>query len=1535
MFPIKKTSKYIGIALASPILLFLLLAVLLYIPPVQDFVVGKATKYASEQTGLNIHIGKLRLGFPLDLVVKEASAVQKKDTMLDVQELRLGVQFMPLLKSRVEVDKIELTEGKVNTLDLIKSTRVKGNVGHLYLRAHGVDMKSETAMVNMALLENSKLDIAMRDSVPEDTTKSKPVNWILQVRKLDIKNTSVTYHTPGDTMSVAAQLDKTNVEDAHIDLKNKAYTAGKFNLLASLIQYDQNYELPVKGLDYNHLELSKVQVDLDSFAYKKSILDLRINTCTMNEKSGLMLSSLTGKMQLDSTSIHMPDFELKTPDSDIRAKVDMDFNAFDGKNHGKLYLDLMAEVGKQDLMFFLGSMPTAFVKAYPNRPIVVRGVIDGNMNRMNFSALQIKLESAFTLLLKGRMQNLTDFKNFAANLDLNLQTQNINFVKTLLNNNLSRSLNIPYGLGVVGKATINRKLYTGNLKLKVPHGNATVVGMFDASSMRYRVDAVANSVQIHDFLPKDSLYALTGKIHAQGQGTDILSKKSHSIIETDIRQFRYGHYDLSKTYLHAKLNNGHAIVKFNSNNPMLDCDADIDALLNHKLVNATFSLDLRRADLYRLHLTDKPFSATMCLHMDGSTNLRDRYRVLGDISDIHIITDKKVYSPKEISLDVNTTPDTTYAHIESGSLLIDANAPSSYKKVLLSAKRFTNKLLSQIKTREINESALKSYAPDVRLTINSRDDNPLYNYLSAMGYTFHDFQMNLNASPKEGLNGTAHLFGLNADSVRIDTIKLNIAQDTIDGLRVAAEIQNNKKNPQFTFDVKLNAYLNKTDTGINLAYFDDTGAEGIRFGAVADLEKEGIKLHFQPERPIIAYRNFTLNKDNFVFIGNDKRIEANIDLLADDSTGIKVYSTPNDEALQDVTVGVNHFNIGELSSVLPYLPRMGGFLHGDFHLVQTEKQLTVSADVNVKNMTYEHCPLGDISMQAVYLPQEDGSHYMDAQISQNEQEIATIAGTYRKENTGIIDAMLNLEHCPMNIANGFMPEHTASFTGFADGKFSVKGSTDRPVVNGFLYPDSVHVLSDVYGLNLRLDDHDSLRVANSSLQLNNFNIYSIGKNPLILNGGINFADFSNIRFNMRMRANDFTLVKAERSQKSLVYGTVNVNFGALMTGTADNIVIKGGMTVLGNSNFTYVLKDSPLTVEDRLSGLVTFVDFSDTTAVKKEKVSVSGVDLMLALNVEEAAQINCDLSSDRQSYVNLEGGGTLTLRSTPQGNMTLTGRYTVNSGNMKYTLPVVPLKDFTVKSGSYIEFTGDASNPILNIAATEQMKASVTEENSSRSVTFNVGVSITRTLKNMGLVFTLDAPDDLATQNELAAMSLEERGKLAVTMLATGMYLGEGGSGKMNATNALNAFLQSEISNIAGNALKTIDLSVGMESGSSSDGNTHTDYSFKFAKRFWGNRVSIIIGGKVSTDNSDNSDNSGQTFIDNVSLEYRLDKGATRYVRLFYDSNKQDILEGRLTETGGGLVLRKKIDKLSELFIFRDKKKQLMPVEPPKTGGVK
>lgn len=138
-----------------------------------------------------------------------------------------------------------------------------------------------------------------------------------------------------------------------------------------------------------------------------------------------------------------------------------------------------------------------------------------------------------------------------------------------------------------------------------------------------------------------------------------------------------------------------------------------------------------------------------------------------------------------------------------------------------------------------------------------------------------------------------------------------------------------------------------------------------------------------------------------------------------------------------------------------------------------------------------------------------------------------------------------------------------------------------------------------------------------------------------------------------------------------------------------------------------------------------------------------------------------------------------------------------------------------------------------------------------RTVPFDVGVRITQPLNNMGLTFIIEATEDLTVQNQLATMSADQRSKTAVAMLATGMYvtddmLTSGGSG-FKASNALNAFLQSEIQNIAGSALKTIDLSIGMENNTSAAGTETTDYSFQFAKRFWNNRISVIIGGKVST----------------------------------------------------------------------------------------
>ena len=315
------------------------------------------------------------------------------------------------------------------------------------------------------------------------------------------------------------------------------------------------------------------------------------------------------------------------------------------------------------------------------------------------------------------------------------------------------------------------------------------------------------------------------------------------------------------------------------------------------------------------------------------------------------------------------------------------------------------------------------------------------------------------------------------------------------------------------------------------------------------------------------------------------------------------------------------------------------------------------------------------------------------------------------------------------------------------------------------------------------------------------------------------------------------------------------------------------------------------------------------------------MDVWMEIIVNKGARFRCYLTPNGDSYVDATGEGNLTFRMPPQGEMRMTGRITIDEGKMNYELPVIPLRTFNFAGGSSIDFTGNVMNPTLNITATERVKTIVTEDDRQRAVTFDAGVKISRTVEDMGLEFIIDAPEDLEIKNQLTAMSKEERGKAAVALLATGMYITDDNlaTGGLKASNALNAFLQSQIQDIAGKALSTIDLSFGMESGVNAAGETTTDYSYQFSKRFLNDRVRIVIGGKVSS--SADATEATQSFIDNIAIEYRLDAANNRYVRLFYDRNSYDALEGTLMKTGAGFVMRRKADRFSDLFLIRRKKK--------------
>ena len=105
----------------------------------------------------------------------------------------------------------------------------------------------------------------------------------------------------------------------------------------------------------------------------------------------------------------------------------------------------------------------------------------------------------------------------------------------------------------------------------------------------------------------------------------------------------------------------------------------------------------------------------------------------------------------------------------------------------------------------------------------------------------------------------------------------------------------------------------------------------------------------------------------------------------------------------------------------------------------------------------------------------------------------------------------------------------------------------------------------------------------------------------------------------------------------MVYGKMYVDFDATLRGPIDALMMRGNMNILGKTDFTYVMKDSPLTVNDRLGDMVTFVNFNDTTEVANETiqpVSINGMDIAMTMHIDQAVQAHVDITPDgSQLYV--------------------------------------------------------------------------------------------------------------------------------------------------------------------------------------------------------------------------------------------------------------------------------------------------------------
>lgn len=1499
----RKWIKWVSWILLTPILLFVVLMVLLYVPPVQNFLRKQATSYASEATGMQINVGRIDLRFPLNLLVRDVEVIQVPDTLLTLGSLNVHVQAMPLFKGKIEVDDITLQQVTVNSADLIEGMKIRGVLGRFFLESHGVDLTDETAVINHVELSDTHIGLVLNDTATTEKTDtaSVPINWKVDLHALSLKNVSFSMQLPADTMRMAARVSEASIKDVSADLKHQFYGLRSFLLTGTSVNYDTGNTQPVEGFDPSHIALRDIRIGIDSVLYWGRNMNAVIREFSMNERSGLSVTSLTGRVFADSTVIRIPDFRLLTPHSEMNLTAQTYWELVNIPTTGRLTARFNALIGKQDVMLFAGGLPEAFKEAYPFRPLVVQAGTEGNLKSMQISRFKVNLPGAFSLEGGGELYNLTDSTTRSAALDLKMQTGNLNFLTALGGMTPGAPLVIPDSMLLDARLGMEGSKYDARLLLKEGEGRLGLTAALNSTTEAYTADLHIEDLQINHFLPKDSIYEFSASLAAHGRGFDFTSYKTAAALKATIDKLHYGDYKISGIGLTGTVKNAVANAQLTSDNPLLKMTADAEYHLAHHYPDGKVGLNVTGID------TEKLFGVSL---------------------------GKNSGKPLDLQLTGEVRKERVFTHLTAGDLKLNLSARAGLELLIRQSTHFADVLTKQLEAKELNHAELRKALPTAVFSFSAGQDNPMAWYLATQNISYHDASAKLGCAPDWGINGKVALHTLKIDTLQLDTIFFTLKQDT-SRINLRGGVINGPKNPQISFTSILTGEIRDKDAELVAQYINDKGKTGLLFGVNAKplyggLGKgNGLALTLVPEEPVIAFHKFRFEEHhNWIYLHKNMRVYANVDMQDNEGMGIRMQSLPSDTvSLQNMDVELRRIRLEEVFSILPYMPQITGLLSAEAHYIQTEKSLELSAEASIDELTYERQRIGDVALGATWLPGEKGKQYVNTYLTHEGTEIMVADGALYPAVSGKDSIVVNstLEHFPLSIANVFVPDQMVTLSGDMDGDLHITGYTDSPLINGGLSLDSVSVYARQADARFIFDNRP-IQVQNNRIVFDKFAIYTTSQNPFSIDGYVNFRDMGRPMANLKLFAENYTLLNAKRTKESMVYGKVFVDLDATVRGPLDGLMMRGNVNLLGNTDVTYVLTDSPLTVQDRLSDLVTFTSFADTTSLNKEEestLSLGGLDMIMTIHIDPAVRLKADLSADRSSRVELEGGGDLSLQYTPQGDLTLTGRYTLSGGMMKYALPVIPLKEFQIQNGSYVDWTGNLMDPMLNFKATERVRASVTQEDgTSRMVNFDISIVVKNRLDNLSLAFEIDAPDDASVQNQLAGMGPDERSKQAVAMLATGIYLADSGGGSgmnLNMGAALNSVLASQINALTGN-MKNASLSFGVEDHDDSDaGGKRTDYSFRYSQRFFNDRFQIVLGGKVST--GANATNDVESFIDNISLEYRLDQSGTRYIRLFHNKNYESVFEGEITETGVGLVLRKKMDRLSELFIFKKKKK--------------
>ncbi len=1549
---------------------------LLYIPIIQKGVKKLAVYYVNNSTSMTMSVERILLKFPLNLDVKRTLVLdENQDTMLYVGNTFVDVKFMPLFALKADIQNVSLNDVVYKMVSEDSSMVLNARVNNFKIKNSDVLLnKSEVNLRNVALNGgniNMFLDMSRQKNTEEDSTQTVP--WLINLDKVKMNNLAFDMQMMPLIKNLTTKVGSASINRCAVDLgkckvdikyfgiddcdvnyvypiPNEIYAeeenvdtvvvnasgdsvlwtinAEALRLNDSHVVYAMDGAVPVEGLDLNYLEIQDINIAVDSLYNRGTDLKLMLKQLTARERCGVFVTSGQGSFAIDDKTMKAEKVKLETMQSklclDAVVGADLAVNT-----KSPIKVDMSAKIGLGEIGYMYPSWQTTLSHISRYNPLELNLNLNGSAEYLELKKALMSIHGLAGIEAKGHVEHITDVKQLAARINLAGDMQNLNFAKPIMLSDTSMYEQIDFPkMRLNGMVDYAPNTAEAKLDLRLSDGDMVFKGDWNGRLESYNVSMCMDSFPIQSIFPMTQFKDVSARANIKGAGYDPYKAKTKidAVISIDDITFDDKTYrDINAT---AHLAEKQADVNFNSKN--IDCDINVKMSCALDEKNYEFAIDgvVNNVDLKALNLSRTVSRGKGRLTAYGTANIVDNiYDIDMNLRDFKWALPNVIYSTSGLNASFASSKDNMMFSAQENELFIDFNASCGLDTLLSDVTKCQEILVHEMNAKYFDMDTLQAVMPQFACDMKVGKNNLLQQILKGYDVKMDEMALNIINDTTIYMNG--QILGIETGETALDTIKLYATQKN-KYISYNLHVGNRPGTNDEFAQVTLRGGIRGNAVGGLLEQQNIKGEQGFQLGLNAFLSDTVVNVKVFPKEPIIGYRKWKVNENNIIAYNYvERHFDADLSLKSDSSfVSLKTQHDKENHGQEDVLVSIGGVQISEWLKLSPYIPPMSGMLSADVKLKFDGKNIWGGGITRMKGFKYNRKPVGDFEFK-LGLELDPVKNYVRMASAFDIDGRKTIVARGSLNDTASAypyNITLTIDSLPLKVANPFIPGNIANLGGALNGSMNVVGSFTEPIMNGYLQSDGAEINLPLFGSHLTLSD-TKIPIDYSLINFDGFKVFGSNNNAINVDGFVDILPLDNPRVDLSLKGNNVEFVNSKQHRKMEVFGKGYANVDATARGTMNDMDVNVNLTLLPTTNLTYVMQTDVSAISTQTDeNMVKFVNFSDTAKVEADSldipVSTSNFKLNARLNLQQGSKFNVYLSSNGNDRVALEGSGLLNYTQSSLGDMRLVGQYTLSEGFIRYTPPLLSEKLFNFTEGSYVSWTGDIFNPVLNIKAVDTMKASVSQEGQdSRVINFLVAMSVTNTLSNMNLEFDLSTNDDVAVQNELLSMSPAQRSSQAINLLLYNTYTGQGTSVNMS-NNPLYSFVNSQINRWAANTIKGVDLTLGVNQYDETKGDAtskSTSYSYKISKSLFNDRFKIVVGGNYNP-GGDTEDNFANSLLNDISFVYMLNQSGSMSVKLFRHTGYESILEGEVTETGGAFVIKRKLSTLRNFFRFGRRK---------------